>query len=264
MGGAAGVTGAMHALAGRKVNRNVIGIIGLVENMPDGNAQRPGDVVTSLSGQTVEVINTDAEGRLVLADVLTYLQHTYKPQAIVDMATLTGAILVSLGKEHAGLFSNSDSLSEAVMQAGRDVEETSWRMPMAYDDVLKSHIAGYERRRTYGGRLQRHVFGNVLLKMTPLCIWISLARLGQIKTDQPRQRRDRFWRTAIEPAVNNWRDEMIWRTMRETDPIQIDFYHLKSADIASALYAEPPALSSGQKWDTGCAEQYDTISTAYG
>ena len=100
----------MHALAGRKVKQNVIGIIGLVENMPDGNAQRPGDVVTTLSGQTVEVINTDAEGRLVLADVLTYLQDRFKPKAIVDMATLTGAILVSLGKEHAGLFSNDDTL----------------------------------------------------------------------------------------------------------------------------------------------------------
>ena len=97
MGGAAAVTGAMHALAGRKVKRNVVGIIGLVENMPDGNAQRPGDVVTSLSGQTIEVINTDAEGRLVLADVLTYVQDKFKPQAIVNLATLTGAIIVSLG-----------------------------------------------------------------------------------------------------------------------------------------------------------------------
>ena len=143
MGGAAAVTGAMHALAGRKVKRNVVGIIGLVENMPDGNAQRPGDVVTSLSGQTIEVINTDAEGRLVLADVLTYVQDKFKPQAIVNLATLTGAIIVSLGKEYAGLFSNNDVLANAVTAAGGNVDEKCWRMPMgkAYDDMLKSHIA---------------------------------------------------------------------------------------------------------------------------
>ncbi len=143
MGGAAAVTGAMHALAGRKVKRNVVGIIGLVENMPDGNAQRPGDVVTSLSGQTIEVINTDAEGRLVLADVLTYVQKKFKPQAIVNLATLTGAIIVSLGKEYAGLFSNNDTLADAVKTAGGQVDEKCWRMPMekAYNMMLKSHIA---------------------------------------------------------------------------------------------------------------------------
>ena len=129
MGGAAAVTGAMHALAGRRVKRNIIGIIGLVENMPDGNAQRPGDVVTSLSGQTIEVINTDAEGRLVLADVLTYVQDKFKPQAIVNLATLTGAIIVSLGKEYAGLFSNNDVLAKAVTTAGGNVDEKCWRMP---------------------------------------------------------------------------------------------------------------------------------------
>ena len=143
MGGAAAVTGAMCALAGRKANHNVVGIIGLVENMPDGNAQRPGDVVTSMSGQTIEVINTDAEGRLVLADVLTYVQKEYVPEAIVDLATLTGAILVALGKEYAGLFSNNDALSNQIISAGSKVSEKSWRMPMeeAYNKMLKSHIA---------------------------------------------------------------------------------------------------------------------------
>ncbi len=143
MGGAGAVTGAMYAVAGRKVKRNVIGVIGLVENMPDGNAQRPGDVVTSMSGQTIEVINTDAEGRLVLADVLTYVQQEYKPEAIIDLATLTGAIIVSLGKEYAGLFSNNDNLSKQIMRAGQKVSEKSWRMPMeeAYNKQLKSHIA---------------------------------------------------------------------------------------------------------------------------
>ncbi|MEC7208787.1 MAG: leucyl aminopeptidase, partial [Pseudomonadota bacterium] len=175
MGGAAAVTGAMHALAGRKVKRNVVGIIGLVENMPDGNAQRPGDVVTSMSGQTVEVINTDAEGRLVLADVLTYVQDTYKPQAIVDLATLTGAIIVSLGKEYAGLFSNNDQLAQAVSDAGGKVDEKCWRMPMgqAYDDMLKSHIADMKNiGGPYGGSITAACFLQRFIKDdTP---WVHL------------------------------------------------------------------------------------------
>ena len=118
MGGAGAVVGAFKALALRKAKANVVGICGLVENMPSGNAQRPGDVVTTMSGQTVEVINTDAEGRLVLADALTYVQRNYKPSTIVDLATLTGAILISLGHEWAGLFSNNDELA-AQLLAGR-------------------------------------------------------------------------------------------------------------------------------------------------
>jgi leucyl aminopeptidase len=161
MGGAAAVTGAMCALAGRNTNHNVVGIIGLVENMPDGNAQRPGDVVTSMSGQTIEVINTDAEGRLVLADVLTYVQQEYKPEAIIDLATLTGAILVALGKEYAGLFSNNDALSDQITSAGRKVSEKSWRMPMedAYDKMLKSHIADMKNiGGMYGGSITAACF----------------------------------------------------------------------------------------------------------
>ena len=143
MGGAAAVTGAMCALASRKVARNVVGIIGLVENMPDGDAQRPGDVVTSLSGQTIEVINTDAEGRLVLADCLTYCQEKFKPQMIVDLATLTGAIIVALGKDYAGLFSNDDGLSAKIKASGDATAEPCWPMPMgdSYHQMLKSHIA---------------------------------------------------------------------------------------------------------------------------
>ena len=143
MGGASAVTGAMCAIASRKVKRNIVGIIGLVENMPDGEAQRPGDVVTSMSGQTIEVINTDAEGRLVLADCLTYCQQEFKPQMIIDLATLTGAILVALGKEHAGLFSNNDALRDAIMASGQNTAETCWPMPMgdSYQKMLKSHIA---------------------------------------------------------------------------------------------------------------------------
>jgi leucyl aminopeptidase len=130
MGGAGTVTGLMHALAGRKAKVNAVGIIGLVENMPDGNAQRPGDVVKSMSGQTIEILNTDAEGRLVLADALWYCQNRFKPKFMVDLATLTGAIRVSLGLEIAGLFSNNDDLSARLMAASSAENEALWRMPL--------------------------------------------------------------------------------------------------------------------------------------
>ena len=143
MGGAGAVAGAMKALALRKAKANVVGICGLVENMPGGNAQRPGDVVTTLSGQTVEVINTDAEGRLVLADAVTYVQRNYKPGTIVDLATLTGAILISLGHEWAGLFSNNDELAGQLQHAGEDSGDLLWRMPLAepFDRLIDSPIA---------------------------------------------------------------------------------------------------------------------------
>jgi len=143
MGGAAAVTGTLQALAARKARVNAVGVIGLVENMPDGKAQRPDDVVKSMSGQTIEVLNTDAEGRLVLADALWYTQNRFKPKFMIDLATLTGAILVSLGAEHAGLFSNDDKLSERLAQAGREEGEPVWRLPLgdAYDKLLKSKIA---------------------------------------------------------------------------------------------------------------------------
>jgi len=143
MGGAAAVTGAMLALALRKAPVNAVGLIGLVENMPDGLAQRPGDIVTSMSGQTIEVINTDAEGRLVLADVLFYARTRFKPQLMVDFATLTGAIMVALGKHHAGLFSNHDQLAERLNAAGLATGERLWRMPLAeeYDKIVDSKIA---------------------------------------------------------------------------------------------------------------------------
>lgn len=143
MGGAAAVLGAMKALALRKAKANVVGVCGLVENMPSGTAQRPGDVVTTMSGQTVEVINTDAEGRLVLADALTYVQRNFQPAAIVDFATLTGAILISLGYEYAGLFSNNDKLADRLMAAGNASGDKLWRMPMAepFDRLIDSPIA---------------------------------------------------------------------------------------------------------------------------
>ncbi|WP_299308481.1 leucyl aminopeptidase [uncultured Croceicoccus sp.] len=143
MGGAGAVAGAMLAVAGRKAKANVVGICGLAENMPDGNAQRPSDVVTTMSGQTVEVINTDAEGRLVLSDSLTWTQQTFKPSRIVDLATLTGAIIITLGNEHAGLFSNDDALAGELTAAGQAVGDKIWRLPVndAYDRLIDSPIA---------------------------------------------------------------------------------------------------------------------------
>ena len=143
MGGAGAVAGALKALALRKAKANVIGICGLVENMPGGNAQRPGDVVTTMSGQTVEVINTDAEGRLVLADAVCYVQRTFKPTTVIDLATLTGAILISLGHEWAGLFSNNEDLASALLKAGGESGDKLWRMPLAetFDRLIDSPIA---------------------------------------------------------------------------------------------------------------------------
>ncbi|MDE2412988.1 MAG: leucyl aminopeptidase, partial [Sphingomonadales bacterium] len=143
MGGAGAVAGAMLALARRKAKANVIGICGLVENMPDGGAQRPGDVVTSMSGQTIEVINTDAEGRLVLCDAVTWTQKEYDPTAVIDLATLTGAMIISLGNEHGGLFSNDDGLAAKLLAAGDASGDKLWRFPLgpAYDKLIDSPIA---------------------------------------------------------------------------------------------------------------------------
>src|SRR5258707_9218787 len=152
MGGAACVVGLKHALAARKARVNAVGVIGLVENMPDGNAQRPGDIVKSMSGQTVEIINTDAEGRLVLADVIWYAAQRFKPKFMVDLATLTGAIIVALGQEYAGMFSNNDHLSEPLTKAGIETGELVWRMPLApeYDKMIDSKFA--DMKNTGGSR----------------------------------------------------------------------------------------------------------------
>jgi leucyl aminopeptidase len=151
MGGAGTVIGLMAALAGRKAKVDAIGLVGLVENMPSGTAQRPGDVVKTYSGQTVEVINTDAEGRLVLADVLWYCQQKYDPRFMVDLATLTGAIIVALGHEYAGFFANDDALAQQLHAAGETTGEKVWRMPLgdAYDKQIKSDIADM---KNVGGR----------------------------------------------------------------------------------------------------------------
>jgi leucyl aminopeptidase len=151
MGGAGAVAGLMCALAGRKAKANVIGILGLVENMPDGAAQRPGDIVTSMSGQTIEVINTDAEGRLVLADALWYCQDRFKPQFMIDLATLTGAIIIALGHDYAGLFSNNDALADNLFAAGKAEGENLWRLPLpvSYEKQFDSLAADM---KNVGGR----------------------------------------------------------------------------------------------------------------
>ena len=153
MAGSAVVVGLMKSLALRKAKINAVGVVGLVENMPGGNAQRPGDIVKSYSGKTVEILNTDAEGRLVLADALTYTEEKYKPKFIVDLATLTGAIIVSLGSEYAGLFSNDDNLSKQLINSGEQVEEKVWRMPLNknFDKLIDSKNADMQNINYVGG-----------------------------------------------------------------------------------------------------------------
>jgi leucyl aminopeptidase len=156
MAGAACVVGLMHALAARKAKVNAVGAIGLVENMPDGKAQRPGDIVTTMSGQTIEIINTDAEGRLVLSDLLHYVGKRFKPKFMIDLATLTGAIMVALGQEYAGLFANDDKLAERLVKIGNEVGERVWRMPLGpeYDKMIDSKFADMKNTGgRYGGAI---------------------------------------------------------------------------------------------------------------
>jgi leucyl aminopeptidase len=178
MAGAAAVVGLMHALASRKAKANVIGAIGLVENMPDGNAQRPGDIVTSMSGQTIEIINTDAEGRLVLADVLWHIKQKYNPKFMVNLATLTGAIMVALGQEHAGLFSNNDDLAKNLSTAGRLTGEKLWRMPLGpeYDKQIDSKFADMKNTGgRFGGSITAAQF---LQRFVDGCPWAHLDIAG--------------------------------------------------------------------------------------
>lgn len=187
MGGAAAVIGLMHTLAARKAKANVVGILGLVENMPDGNAQRPGDIVTSMSGQTIEIINTDAEGRLVLADALWYCNETFKPKFMINLATLTGAVLVALGNHHAGLFSNNDELSEQISTAGHHTGELVWRLPLAkeYDKLIDSKFADMKNTGgRYAGSITAAQFLQRFVKDTP---WVHLdiagTAMGSPQTD---------------------------------------------------------------------------------
>jgi leucyl aminopeptidase len=178
MGGAAAVTGLMHALAARKAKANVVGIVGLVENAVDGHAQRPGDIVTSMSGQTIEVLNTDAEGRLVLADALWYCADRFQPRAMVNLATLTGAIMVALGQHHAGLFSNNDELAGHLVEAGLATQERLWRMPLGpeYDKLIDSKNADMKNiGGRFGGAIIAAQFLQRFVKDTP---WAHLDIAG--------------------------------------------------------------------------------------
>ncbi|MDP9413830.1 MAG: leucyl aminopeptidase [Pseudomonadota bacterium] len=186
MGGAGAVAGAMRAIAGRKSKANVVGICVLAENMPGGKAQRPGDVVTSMSGQTIEVINTDAEGRLVLCDAMTWAQRQYRPDYLVDLATLTGAMIISLGHEYAGVFSNDDGLAEGLTRAGLATGDKLWRMPLgeAYDKLMDSPIADMKNSGPREGGsitaatfLQRFVEEGVK--------WAHLDVAGMVWSDKP-------------------------------------------------------------------------------
>lgn len=186
MGGAGAVAGAMLALAGRKAKANVIGVCGLVENMPDGKAQRPGDVVTSMSGQTIEVINTDAEGRLVLCDAITWAQREFKPARIVDLATLTGAMIISLGHEHAGLFANDDTLADQLSAAGKASGDKLWRFPLspAYDKLIDSPIADIKNvgPRWAGSITAAQFIQRFVEDDTP---WAHLDIAGMVWADKP-------------------------------------------------------------------------------
>jgi len=183
MGGAGVVAGTMKALAMRKAKANVVALVGLVENMPDGMATRPGDVVASMKGDTIEVINTDAEGRLVLCDVMWYAQERFAPTGMIDLATLTGAIIIGLGHENAGVFSNNDALCNSFLKAAKAEGEGAWRMPLgqAYDDQLKSNIADM---KNVGGRPAGSITAAQFLQrfVKDDCPWIHLDIAGVAST----------------------------------------------------------------------------------
>ncbi|WP_339741456.1 leucyl aminopeptidase [uncultured Maricaulis sp.] len=191
MGGSAAVVGLMTALSGRKAKVNAIGIVGLVENMPDGNAQRPGDIVTSMSGQTIEILNTDAEGRLVLADVLWYAQQTFDPKLMIDLATLTGAVLIALGNTRAAIFSNDDTIAERLFAAGNASDEPVWRLPLGPDYEKHIETKNADMRNVGEGRLAGSISAAEFLKRfvndKPWChIDIAGTAMGGMK-DDPRQ-----------------------------------------------------------------------------
>jgi leucyl aminopeptidase len=192
MGGAGAVAGAMKALALRNAPAHVVGICGLVENMPDGAAQRPGDIVTSMSGQTIEVLNTDAEGRLVLCDAIWWAQETFQPETVVDLATLTGAMLVALGQEHGGLFANDDELANRLLAAGLETGDKLWRFPLgdAYDKLIDSPIADMKNIGSrYGGSITAAQFIKRFVKDGVK--WAHLDIAGMVWADKPGQTWDK-------------------------------------------------------------------------
>lgn len=186
MGGAGAVAGAIKALAGRKAKARVVGICGLVENMPDANAQRPGDIVTSMSGQTIEVLNTDAEGRLVLCDAITWAQKAYAPEVMIDLATLTGAMIVALGDQYGGLFANDDGLAEELTAAGKASGDQLWRFPLgdAYNKMIDSPIADM---KNIGGRYAGSITAAQFIKrfVDEGVKWAHLDIAGMVWSDKP-------------------------------------------------------------------------------
>ncbi|MEO0642942.1 MAG: leucyl aminopeptidase [Pseudomonadota bacterium] len=186
MGGAGAVAGGMLSLVKRRAKANIIAVIGLVENMPDGNAQRPGDVVTTMSGQTVEVLNTDAEGRLVLCDALHWLQEVYNPARIVDFATLTGAMIIALGNDHGGLYSNNDELADQMLSAGFSTGDKLWRMPLgpAYDKLIDSPIADMKNvgPRPAGSITAAQFLARFIKNSTP---WAHCDIAGTVWSEKP-------------------------------------------------------------------------------
>ena len=189
MAGAGAVIGAMKALAGRKAKANVVGVVGLVENMPSGGAQRPGDIVTSMSGQTIEVLNTDAEGRLVLADAVWYAQEKFNPRCVIDLATLTGAIVVALGHEYAGLFSNDDKLSDQLLKAGTSVDELLWRFPIpdVFDKDIDSPVADMKNmgERGAAGSIAGAKFVQRFVKKGTVWAHLDIAGVAWQTKDRP-------------------------------------------------------------------------------
>ena len=207
MGGAAAVTGLMHALAARKARVNAVGVIGLVENMPDGAAQRPGDIVTAMAGKTIEIINTDAEGRLVLADLLAYAEDRFKPRFMIDLATLTGAVIIALGHFHAGMFASDDALAAALSAAGEASGERVWRMPLGaeYDKLIDSKFADMKNT---GGRAAGAITGAQFVKRfvkdTP---WAHLDIAGTAM-DSPQTEINRSW-------ASGWGVRLLDRLVRD-------------------------------------------------
>jgi leucyl aminopeptidase len=202
MGGAAAVTGAMLALARRKAKANVVGLVGLVENMPDGNAIRPGDILTSASGQTIEVLNTDAEGRLVLADVLWYAQKEFKPKSMVDLATLTGAIVVSLGHHHAGMFTDDEAMAAELTKAGLAEGERVWRLPIGpeYDRQIKSQFADM---KNIGGKSAGSITAAQFLKrfVNEGQAWTHLDIAGVAWVESEKSPLDPSWASGFGPRL---------------------------------------------------------------
>jgi leucyl aminopeptidase len=258
MAGAGTVSGLMMALAGRKAKADVVGIVGLVENMPSGTAVRPGDVVTSYSGQTIEVINTDAEGRLVLADVLSYCRKRFDPAFMVNLATLTGAIIVALGNEHAGLFSNDDGLAARIQEAGKAVGELAWRMPLgdAYDKAIRSDIA--DMKNVGGGRAGGAITAaQFIQRFVDGCPWahLDIAGVAWGGKDQP----------TVPKGASAWGVRLLDRMVAEHHEGRVPEAEPAEAEVAAVSgegSASPAVLSEGTEASEPLVPAPDGVTAA--